>query len=280
MGNHYLPQHYLRGFAPPPGISIWAHDRKLARTVLARIRDVGHETNLYPDALEQALNIDVEQPGNAVLDKIRAQQPLSPADRTALARYMVTLWKRVPRARQRVAERVPAALDELHQGIRKGLDDLVQTDPTLAERAEARKQEVAQIVEKFKVRPPPEIWHHSISTYDSSVVTDMLEAMTWRVCVSSTGGVVTGDNPVFFFENEGIKNPRAEVSFPIATNCVLWATWRPLPTGEYLDLPIKVLHEFNRRTVSNAVRFVFSITEEEWILTMLAKPRIRLSRIL
>lgn len=279
MGNHYLPQHYLRGFATISGSNVWTHDRTDGRAFCPRIRDIAHETNLYPEALEARLNVDIEQPGSAVIDKLRARQPITTTEKLALARYMVTLWKRVPRARQRVKERMPAAAAELEAGVSKGLDDLVQQEPHLAARAEERKREVAGILERIKDNPPLEIWHKSIESYTSSQVAAMVASMKWRYCVCTSGSVITSDNPVFFFENEGIGNKHGEVSFPISSDTVLWACRKMQPDDDHVAMPKHILREFNRRSIANATRFVFSQTEEQWILTMLAKPRIRLNRI-
>ena len=91
---------------------------------------------------------------------------------------------------------------------------------------------------------------------------------------------LTGDNPAFFFEGFGLGTPRAELTFPIASDLALFGCWQ----GHKADLihiqarPVLV-RELNRRVASGSERFVFFHSEQAWVSTVADKQDPHLSEI-
>lgn len=76
---------------------------------------------------------------------------------------------------------------------------------------------------------------------------------------------------------QGIGNPKSEVSFPISSNLALWATWKKGQRDDYFQVRTQVVKEINRRSVSNASRYVFSPRRESWINILLEKEKLHLN---
>jgi hypothetical protein len=109
----------------------------------------------------------------------------------------------------------------------------------------------------------------------------MLANMKWRyLYYKGDQFFVSSDNPLFIFESIGIGNEISEVTFPLAKNLVLWAKWKmKIPPG-FHRARTQFVKEVNRRTISNASKYIFSPYDADWIPTLLAKDNIRLNRVL
>ena len=69
MGHHYLPKHYLLGFAD--GVKLWGHDVTAARLFPTQVKSVANETEMYTEELESHLANVVEGPAQGVIDRVR-----------------------------------------------------------------------------------------------------------------------------------------------------------------------------------------------------------------
>ena len=93
MGHHYLPQFYLQGFTKE-GL-IWVHDRVEGKSFRTQPKVVANENGMYGDEMESYLANHVETPTMAALEKVRNLIKINENERIALAKYIITLWKRV-----------------------------------------------------------------------------------------------------------------------------------------------------------------------------------------
>jgi len=277
MGHHYIPRFYLRGFTTEN--VIWVHDRLTDRSFFSQPKTIANENDLYTPELEQHLANSIEAPANVAIDKIRAKDVLNESERVAIARYVVTLWKRVPESRARVVARMPelaaSVRDELHAQLSSAAED----SPHLADVAKVRKTEVDQVLKRFEKEVPPEIWQESLHRHPSENVVESLLSMNWRFLYSENHQFLTCDNPVFFFEHEGIGKPTSEVTVPFSSSIVLWANRRIPPTETHLLALPSAVREINRRTAANATRFVYSARQEHWILPFVRKRYYALNRL-
>lgn len=102
MGNHFVPQAYLRGFQDPANPDfIWVQSRREQDPRSASIEDVAQSRNFYDPEIEKLLASSVEGPANPVLAKLRAGELPTDQERVALAVYLATMIKRVPKNRAR-----------------------------------------------------------------------------------------------------------------------------------------------------------------------------------
>lgn len=277
MGHHYLPQFYLRGFANEN--RLWVHDRRERRSFSSQPKAVANENKLYSDELEQHLANEIEGPANEAIDRLRSRASLDERHRAALARYIVILWKRVPKGRARLHAVLPQVADSVGTDILAGLDAAAVREPALAQAAERRKQEVLDVLERYRESPPPAIWHQSLVRDTGARVDQALLGMRWRAFVSDGAEFLTGDNPVFFFEHEGIGNQQSELTVPFSSQVTLWAS-RVVGEGPfYLRARSPVIRQINRRVASQATRYLFSERNEPWILPFACRPGHTLSRI-
>ena len=281
MGQHYLPQYYLRGFSPDFGQLIWVYDKKKVSKICTQIKSVGNETKLYSDDLETHLANEIEAPANVVLDKIRSYELLTQIEKETLSRYLFILWKRVPEARKRFYSHVPSVLPEVERDVHSKIDQLVSEKPELADLGEKRKMEVSTVLEGFINTPPKDIWHRAIAAdANPGAVTKALSEMMWLfMCGEGRGSFLTCDNPVFFFSDIGIGNADSELTFPISSDIALFATRRKDLEEGYFSASKAIVNEVNRRTAFNSSRFVYSHQDKEWIIKFVTKGSWKLNRL-
>lgn len=269
MGYHYVPRFYLNGFAPNG--AIWTHDRDERRSFLSQPKSIANETDMYPDEVEKYLASQIENPAKPGIEKIRSGALLDEGERLAVASYVIAMWKRVPEARSRVSKRMPEVAASVRDNLHQELDAAVRTRPDFAESAESKKRQVNEIIARYERDPPPDIWHKSLATESTPRVIDSLQTMNWRFLISEREQFLTCDNPVFFFQDEGIGKPYSELSIPFSSNITLWANRRDTPTQTFIHAKPSVVRELNRRMAFNATRFVYSERNERWILPFICK---------
>ncbi len=280
MGKHYVPQYYLKGFTEPHAPAfIWVYDKVTARIFRTNVKNVAHETDYYPDDVEQYLANSIEGPAQSVIDKIRQHEPLTPHDKARLAAYMVVMLKRVPRSRQRRRERSPVVIASVFGSVEEQLADLLAEEPA-NEVLLRRREEVIQLRAKYEAEVPREIDYQLLPPETSPRLLAVLQEMTWHYWTyDKEPAFLTSDNPVFYFEGLGIGQKDSEVSFPISSQVVLWATWRKDYRETYTHIREPILKEINRRTASAATRYVYFAREEPWVMKLLNRRRPRLNRI-
>jgi hypothetical protein len=95
MHTHYVPQYYLKGFCSAATPATLSRYEKGSRKILTTTtKNLAQQRNLYPAEVEEFLATQIEQPANAVLDRIRDRVPLAVEDKAVLASYMMALLKK------------------------------------------------------------------------------------------------------------------------------------------------------------------------------------------
>lgn len=272
MGDHYVPRYYLKGFSNREGKQIWVYDKQERRRFLTQVKSIANVTGFYSPEVEQYLANTIEVPANRVIRKIRDRGQITEYDKGILAEYMAVMMKRVPRGKERLRERAPSVAKKLSQEIHERLAIVASIQPEKATLIQKRKSEIQEILDEYSKDPPKEIWLDNIPPERSPRIVAALTGMTWRFLTFDDKPVfLTSDNPVFYFTSIGIGKPESEVTFPISSYIILWATWRTdLPEG-YITANNQAVKEMNRRTVNNALRYVFHRKDERWILPFVTK---------
>lgn len=270
MGHHYIPKYYLRGFAVGP--SIWVYDKQAKRHYQTQVKSTANEKGMYSDELEAFFTEQVEQPANRVLDKLRAHQRPDDAERRALALYLAYFWQRVPRGRERALAQIPGAAEEIRAELVRGLDLAAVQMPEKADRAQSVKDQVSAIIERHKASPSVDIWRESMLLNRSPRMIEAVAGMSWKFAISDALQFLTCDNPVFFYEQEGVGRRQSELSFPISSSLALVASnQRPDVDGTFFHVPPHVVRQVNGRTAHNTQRFAFARNDEPWIMRFLLK---------
>jgi len=284
MGHHYIPQYYLSGFTNSTG-TICVYEKGSRRVFCAGTKRVASETGYYSDETEQYLANAVEGPANRVIKRIRERQTVSTRGKVDLAKYMVVMLKRVPRGKERTEAKSPEVMGGVLKNWDNELTNLLSQYPD-REQIEKRRKEAKQLREKIEADPDfksdlvRDTWLKTLPPDKTPKTLEALTLMTWRFLAFDRGPVfLTSDNPVFFFTKIGIGNERSEVTFPISSNVVLWATWGQDFEEGYYRAKESQIHQINRRTVSIATRYVFHSYEADWVIKLVNRKRHNIRRL-
>jgi Protein of unknown function (DUF4238) len=287
MGKHFVPQELLRGFAHPvtPEL-IWQFDKQTGRFSAGQvpIKKVANRRDFYPPEIEDKLTKLVENPGNAVIRKIRAGRfDLSDPERLDLAIYIGTMITRVPRNRNRARDAAPGALSKVVSELRQLIQSAEGAGVIDGDLAQARVAEADAVAEEFAKELPKEIVAQMESPWPTERMVQCIYDMEWRFLQAHGSHMfVTSDNPAFFFECWGLRNENgmSELTFPISANLALFGSWSPIRRPQ--DSVCKdrqIAKEANSRILSAATRFVYSRSKADWIPRLAAKTPAELNRV-
>ncbi|MBF0235862.1 MAG: DUF4238 domain-containing protein [Desulfamplus sp.] len=281
MGDHYVPQYYLRGFASSRDGMIWTYEKNGSIKYPSDAKNTGHETNYYSPEVETYLANTIESPANKVIDKIRCQELLTKEDKQKLATYMVVMLKRVPQSKIRMKEMTPGVAKQQEEKWDQEISKLIDENSEKTELLENRRAEIKHNLKKYSKKYLKNFWLSLIPPEKSPNVINVLQQMTWHFLTCfEYPAFLTCDNPVFYFKWMGIGKPESEVIFPVSSNIVLWATWRKDIEEKYSEIKKQALKEINRRTATNATRFVYHAREESWIPKFISKKNHELNRLI
>ena len=194
---------------------------------------------------------------------------------------MVVMYKRVPQSKIRMNQMAPGVAQKLQDQWDKDIEELIKEGPDKADFYKKRRQEIHSNLKKYSKNPPKDFWLLLIPPERTPNVISVLQKMTWHFLTwDEHPAFLTCDNPVFYFPWMGIGKPESEVTFPISSNIVLWATWRKDVVENYSEIKKQAIKEINRRTALNATRFVYHARDEDWIPNFIAKNNHKLNRLI
>jgi acylphosphatase len=282
MGDHYVPQAYLRGFTDDQSVEmIWVYDKVQKIFFRANVRNVAQEKNFYGPEIEIALNSDIENPANPVLEKLRRREAITDTERYSLSVYIAVMLSRAPRRRLKIKERLPAQIEETIQKYVHSINQIAAATDIQPEIVQRRLQELEELRVRYRSEPPePVIKEINIPRPNEKIV-ELIYSMVWRFLIADRGPTrfLTTDNPAFFFEAYGFGREESELSFPISSQMCLLGNWQGGKGAEgLLGIPEAYVKEMNRRNTSAATRFLFYHKRADWLAT-LAHKNLYLSRI-
>jgi len=281
MGDHYIPQFYLKGFAETPESElIWVYRKGEEDAFKTAIHNIAQENRFYSRSIERYLAEKVEWPATGVIQKIRDLNALTHEDKVTFSKYMMTLWKRVPQQKKWVNDKAPEIMNPVFERIEKELIEFGNQYPSKIGIVEKGRKELKELRVTKEDEFIYEIWLENIPPDKTPQSVEVLSQMTWRFLIAPNGQYfITSDNPLFFFHWMGIGKERSEVTFPITKDIVLWATWR-IDIGEgFFPTNSQIVKEVNRRTASNLAQYLFSPRSDSWIRTLADKSKFKLNRI-
>ncbi len=281
MGDHYVPQAYLRGFTEPGSADmIWAYDKHQRKLFRTNVVNVAQEKGFYGHEIEQALNAEVETPAHPVLEQIRRRERINAEQRYALSVYITVMLARVPHRRAKVKERLPAEIDKTIQKYIDAVHYIAATTDMQQAVAQKRLRELEDLRARYQAEPPKLVVEQLNTPQPNQKIVQTIYSMVWRFLVADRATrFVTTDNPVFFFECYGFIRDVSEFSLPISSAICLIGNWQPGKCAEQLcDVPDAYVKEMNRRSISNATRFVFHHKRDQR-LAELAHKKLDLNRI-
>lgn len=278
MGHHYIPQYYLEGFSSLDTNMVWVYEKNGPLKFQTTVINTANEKNYYGQEVENYLSKEIEGPANSVINKIRNRVNISNEDKMTLAIYMVVMLKRVPQSKLRMREMAPDVANKLQAKWDDETNQLIRTNQDQEEYYRKRLNELKENQEKFLKDPPKDFWLALIPPERTPSVIKILQKMTWLFLTNDTEPVfLTCDNPVFYFSELGIGRSESEVTFPIASNITLWASWRKDLTEGYVQAKSQACKEINRRTAFNATRFIYYKRDDDWVHNFINKKHLKLN---
>ena len=275
MGQHFLPQHYLRHFAVENyKDKIWMFHKSKRDFKLLPIKNVAQKPGFYFDG---ALNEQVEIPALQPLSKLIDGRHVNEDDRLKIALYLHMLLLRVPRARENRRDILKRELPDLL----KSWEDERLNLPHISKLYYNQVQNVLDPWRKddFDDLPQQGVQELLMGLPMSQVVVDRLYAMTWRLIKAENNNTfITSDNPIFFPKWLGLDNFDVELSVPLSSSSALHMSYQGKPeTTLFIPTEPRLVNEINRRTARGSDRFLFHHRNEEWITKMMrvARPRVR-----
>ncbi len=279
MRCHYLPKKYLEGFTNSTTGKLWTYTKE-GDKYPCNIDNAAKINNWYSDETERFLADRVENPANAVLDKVRSQRNISKEDKKTLSEYIVVMMKRVPRGKDRVKNLMPSVMEDFRNEFDRKIEILSTKSPQKGTEINHFQNAVYKILDNYSQKFPNHIWLDNLPPDQTPQTVSALSKMTWRfLTYEQAPAILTSDNPVFYFEGIGIGKPESELSFPISSHVALWASWRSDLEEGYFLTSMPAIKELNRRTAHNAANYLYHAKEEKWISPFFKKGKWQLNRL-
>ena len=281
MGDHYIPRYYLKGFTESESDIIWVYQKDSQSPFKATAANIANINNFYSREVEEHLANDIEEPAKKVFDKIRGLQQIEFEDKETLAKYLMVLWKRVPKQKDWIThKKLPDIMDTILDDVKKDFIRLREERPDRLAIIEKRLLELQDIREHKSDELINDTWLNSILSENTSQSIEAMCNMTWVFFHSQTEDFfICSDNPLFFFPWMGIGKKKSELTFPVTKDIALWATWRIDYKDGYAFCRPYTVKEINRRTITNSYRYLFSPKPADWIPQLTNKKYVRLNRI-
>ncbi len=268
MGQHYVPQRYLRGFADDHNPEmIWTYDKQQGTYRLLPIKAVAQSSDFYTQEAEDFLNRKIEMPARKPFEQLESGQNIDDVDRLIVAIYIQVAVLRVPRTRKILLGLVRRNADAIVAEMKSDPSE-VPIGMSTAEFAALLDKRLEEII---RYGPSGEPMRNPWIQRD---LVELMFSMTWRIArLSDSETLLTGDNPVFFTDSFGLMHRDGEITFPISRKTVLHASWQG-PWSGLLFTPGSsyAAGEINRRTATTAERFVFASNDDLDVKALVEKP--------
>ena len=270
MGHHFVQQKYLAGFATDDKLDCVFQFDKTTREFSSspiHVSKVAQKQKFNDDDVEIDLGPRIELPNNPVLEKLRSHDlSLSKNERLIFARYIAAQWRRVPTARELAESIAKRSLTQAAYHIEEQIVDAQNSGAISKLKAESLSNSVASCASQFSNTLPPPIHREIKSPFPTSRMVEAVLQMVWRFVIADKRNTfVTSDNPVFTFQDTGLKGSTAELVFPISSKLALFASNTPLDRRGVRNKKQSLVKLANRRIIAAAGRFVFSPSRFTWI---------------
>lgn len=273
LHNHITPQEYLKHFAAYQYPErIWRYDKRGSSPKLLPIKATGQRKDFHPLGEERRL-FRIEKSASPALNQLRDHSQIDEVGRVAIGNYLATMLARTERTRSKMA-------DYLSEDIAS-----LKNDPEVPARMwkvpmEPMLKHLEELEERLlrdnPLRTKETILNQALYLPD---VLDHIVDMNWQVFTAeSSERFLTSDNPVFVGTN-GLKPPRGEFLFPLASESVLVGSWQsPKRRLTYRPANLQLVKGINRYTVSGADRWLYFHQRAGWVIKVIQNPSTKVGR--
>jgi len=271
--NHYVPAYYLSGFINPATQKIYMYFKSSKKVVPTTVQSAANELHYWSDDIETYLANEVENPANLVIEKIRNFQSITIQDKWQVARYIVSMLKRVPDGRERILSNAPEVLKQMMEKMKIDLEEAKTANPSEGSRIDKLLEQVDNPPPDFYEKIPKEAWEQVLSPELTIESVGKIHEMRWVFFKSQLDrDFLTSDNPVVYTRANGIRPPAGELFFPISRNITLWASWNmEWVEGKYYPAQRNIIDLFNYWIVYSATDYIFYSGHKNWIQALIKK---------
>ncbi|HEL5027179.1 TPA: DUF4238 domain-containing protein [Stenotrophomonas maltophilia] len=266
MGDHYIPRHYLNGFSIDERLYVYDLKNKMVRR--GKSKSEANVNGLWSSDLERHLSEKIEGPAQSAIEKIRLFKGICDSEKHALAVYLLTMWKRVPAARDRTASHIPGLAAAHKIEYFREIDAMLAEGALSSDDAVELKGTISGTLDRLVAGSPDYYWHHTLKDGATPRMMQALRAMDWTFLVTNSDPYITCDDPVFFFREIGVGRSNSELSIPLSSSVTLLAHRSGRYSGKFRDARKGMVVQLNRRTAYNARRFIYSDQLTPWVLKL------------
>lgn len=280
INHHYLPRFYLKGFASSTDPSrTWVYERQSELKTTPHKRNPQHtaikraamqegfysctrenapvDHQSYEEALSKRESADAR-----LLDKIRTGGVPNEAQKSAMAKFILLMHRRVPAHRNRFPALWRDIVSELRakSPLLDGLRFLQNTTPKEDVEKHAKISQRLQeyddlLVQKMQQAPPDDLRLDSIIN-DRPLPAELLAEMNWHVFKAPPGtAFIASDDPVFL--RGGLQHAKSEVVFPLSSQMALVAGWTEAQSFQWEKANRATVEKINAAMMPLAVRNIF-----------------------
>ncbi|HHT9133944.1 MAG TPA: DUF4238 domain-containing protein [Candidatus Avalokitesvara rifleensis] len=292
--HHYIPQFYLKGFVDPNNEPyIWVYDIDSGKIMQTKAENIAYEKHYFSfidkegekdsETIENQIAI-IETEASKVINKILKYNTLNQMGKYTFAVFVALMMVRAPYFRRR-AELLMKEMIKVYfkfwASNKAGFEASIrqfekETGDRIGERVEEARQYFLN--EGYKVKLHPQFGLRSTLIHLKELCT-IFFGIRWEfIKASKEYRFLTGDNPLLYCDptsrkglGVGLMNNNIEVSIPLSKDLLALGTWKGLEG--YRDATNYEIKELNRRTVSAALRFVFSSERSEALKRFIAENR-------
>jgi Protein of unknown function (DUF4238) len=278
--QHYVPQFYLRGWTTGGEGLVWVYRKGQRPRPLSIAKRVGQEPDFYAftdssgvydsRSVEKKLE-KLDDAAASVLQKITERAALTAANRELLSRFISVQWRRVPKHREAVNNRLKDLMPSYFDGLREDIAAL-RASGRSPERLEESEARVLEIQKQYMERVPDYFFTRNIER--ASIFEELLVRMDWAFLQTTADSpFLTCDAPVLSnVDGTGLGDPQnGIVLFPLSKDLMLQGMWVTTFRGAYVRIPDEHVRRFNRYVVEAAHREVYASVKSAGFTTLVNK---------
>lgn len=276
--HHYVPRHYLKGFAIPRQFkNIWVYPKDGGEPFKTNIINTGVENYFYStlkedgskdnETIENFLEREIEAPATPIIDKLRYRKPITRNEKRILAVYLVGMLTRVPKNKERVQKDIPKHIEEARQTTWKILQDGIKKNPDDKERLQNLIEETGKAFQEMEKSLIEEL---SLPHFEELLIT-ILDLMNWGLWTSSSkSSFITSDNPFCFAEHEGLLSKDGRFIFPVSSKIVLIGS-NDAPENikdfaiNYVQMDKETSNAINRIIIGSSSKYIYHNARVDWV---------------
>lgn len=211
------------------------------------------------NTLENWLADYIESPANSVIDKIRNSLPITADEKFTMSIYMYVMLKRVLHHVPRHSGLFEKVCNEIVTEINQGEFPKIFLDTY-------SKKYIIQVVDNLKNSDIKNLYLSSITDLSKKII-NAIYRMNWKfLTFKGERDFIKCDNPFAFDEGQGLGDSQAEITFPVSSHVVIWATWLNGDVDlQYFPTLQHIADIVNWRTYKVSTKYIFYHAKKEWV---------------